>query len=80
MDIQQKLAKFSQILEILIIFLKHFGLEIFKNKVHNTLDVPLLFYGREVWTLRKKDEKRLISFEMKFFRRTAGTPFLTTKN
>jgi len=41
-------------LEILIIFLKQLGLEIFKNKVYITLYVLILFYGREIWTLGKK--------------------------
>jgi hypothetical protein len=41
-------------------------------KVYNTLALSTLPYGSEMWTLRQKDEKRLTSTEMKFFRRTAG--------
>ena len=42
--------------------------KISRIKVHNTLAFPTLFHGREIWTLRKKDKKRLTSIEMKFFR------------
>jgi len=40
---------------------------------------PRLLYRSEICTLRRKDEKLLASSEIKFFRRTTGTPFLTTK-
>jgi hypothetical protein len=33
---------------------------------------PVLSYGSEAWTIRRTDEKRLISAEMRFLRRTAG--------
>jgi NADPH-dependent 7-cyano-7-deazaguanine reductase QueF-like protein len=31
--------------------------KISRIKVHNTLAFPILFHGREIWTLRKKDKK-----------------------
>jgi hypothetical protein len=37
-----------------------------------TLARPVLIYGREAWTIRKADEKRLQAGEMKFMRKTAG--------
>ena len=40
--------------------------------VYNALALPILLYGSEIWTLRKKDEKQSQSIEMKFFRRIAG--------
>jgi hypothetical protein len=33
---------------------------------------PVLSYGREAWTIRRTDERRLISAKMRFLRRTAG--------
>ena len=36
-------------------------------------------YGREIWTLRNKDTKRLTSVEKEFFGRTAGTHFFDHK-
>jgi hypothetical protein len=41
-------------------------------KVYNTLAVPTLIYGSEIWTLRKQDKTRLITSEIKFLRKTAG--------
>jgi hypothetical protein len=41
-------------------------------KVYNTLAVPTLIYGSEIWTLRKQGKTRLTTSEMKFLRKTAG--------
>jgi hypothetical protein len=71
-DIQQQMAKFSQLQKYLNVYLKQLGLEMLKNKIYNTLDVRILLYGREIWALKKKDEKQLTSFEITFFRRTVG--------
>ena len=46
-----------------------------KNKAHNALDhpPPIILYGSEIWTLRKKKiKKRMTSNEIKIFRRSAG--------
>lgn len=43
-----------------------------KLKVWNTLAVPTLIYGSEIWTLRKEDVTKLTTSEMKFLRKTAG--------
>ena len=50
-------------------------------QVYNTLALPVLLYGSEIWTLGKKDEtKRLISIEIKYFlEEQQGTPFVTPK-
>jgi hypothetical protein len=40
--------------------------------IYKTLARPVLSYGSEAWTIRRADEKRLISAEMHFLRRTAG--------
>jgi hypothetical protein len=39
---------------------------------HVTTPNSLLSYGSDAWTIRRTDEKRLISVEMRFLRRTAG--------
>jgi len=39
---------------------------------------PILIYRSKIWTLRKQDRKRLTSIEIKLFRRTPGTTFVTT--
>jgi hypothetical protein len=39
---------------------------------HKTLARPLLTYGCEAWTIRKQDEERLATAEMKFMRRTCS--------
>jgi hypothetical protein len=40
--------------------------------IYKTLGRPVLSYGSEAWTIRRTDESRLISAEMRFLRRTAG--------
>jgi hypothetical protein len=40
-------------------------------RTYKTLARSVLFYGSEAWTIRT-DERRLISAEMRFMRRTAG--------
>ena len=41
-------------------------------KVYNTLAIPVLTFGCEVWSLRKTDKQRITAAEMRFLRRTAG--------
>jgi hypothetical protein len=70
-DFQQK-AKFAQILGILNnTFKPSLVQKSLKIKIYNTLALPTLLYGNEIWTLKQKDKNRLTSGEMKFFRRTA---------
>jgi hypothetical protein len=40
--------------------------------IYKTLARPVLSYGSEAWTIRRIDEKRLISSEMSFLSRTTG--------
>ena len=73
--IQQKLAKFSEILGILNHTFKPNLVQKFSRiQVYNSWLFPLLYIEG-----RKKYIKRLTSIVMKIFGRTAGTPFLTTK-
>ena len=34
-----------------------------------TIVFPVLLYAAETWTVNKEDEKRLIGFEMRYYRR-----------
>jgi adenine specific DNA methylase Mod len=48
-------------------------------KVYNALALPILLYGSEIWTLRRKNKKQLTSIDMKYCIRTAGYRFLDHK-
>jgi hypothetical protein len=48
-------------------------------KLYKILAKPTLVYGSETWTLRRADERRLMSAEMRFIRRTAGYTLLDRK-
>jgi hypothetical protein len=48
-------------------------------KIYNTLAIPALIYGSEIWTLTQQDKSRLKASEMKFLRRTAGYTLLDHK-
>ena len=39
---------------------------------HNTLALPVLFYGSETWTIKARDPRRITAAEMKYMRRRAG--------
>jgi len=55
-DIQQHVAKFTQIPGILNCTFKiKFGPEISSTK-YNALTFPILLYGSEIWTVRGKEE------------------------
>jgi hypothetical protein len=41
-------------------------------KLYKTTTVPVLMYGREAWTIKKKDISRIQSAEMKFLRSVKG--------
>jgi hypothetical protein len=40
--------------------------------IYKTLAIPFLSYGSEAWTIRRTYERRLISAEICFLRRTKG--------
>jgi hypothetical protein len=42
-----------------------------RTRVYNTLAVPTLIYGCEVWALKKTDKRRITAAEMRFMRKTA---------
>jgi hypothetical protein len=41
-------------------------------KLGNTLALPVWLYGRETWTIKARDTRRIKAAEMKYMRRTAG--------
>ena len=41
-------------------------------KLYNTLELSVLLYGSETWTVKASDARRIIAAEMKYMRRTAG--------
>jgi hypothetical protein len=41
-------------------------------KLYNTLAVPTLLHGRENWTSKARDARRITAGRMKYMRRTAG--------
>jgi hypothetical protein len=43
-----------------------------RTHIYKTLARQILSYGSEAWTIRRIDERRLISVEMCFLRRNAG--------
>ena len=42
------------------------------NKLYNTQALPFLLPGRETWTIKASDARRITAVEMKCMRRTAG--------
>jgi hypothetical protein len=43
-----------------------------KTQIYKTLAIPPQSYGSKAWTVRRNDERMLMSTEMHFVRRTAG--------
>jgi hypothetical protein len=50
-----------------------------KSSQIKALALPILPHGSEIWIVRQRDEKRMISIEKKSFRRTAGCTVLDHK-
>jgi len=77
-DIQQKLANFAQkILGILNNTFEPTLVPKFSRiKVYNALALPILLYRIEIWSLRKKEKKKIDINQDETFRRTAGHTLL----
>jgi hypothetical protein len=50
-----------------------------KIKIIQTLALPTLLYGSEIWTIKQCDKNRLRTAEMKYFRQTEGYTLLNHK-
>jgi len=73
LDIDKKLNNFLKITGILnSVFRPQKTLKKTRIKLYNTLDLPVLLYGSETWTVKERDGRRITAAEMKNKRRTAG--------
>jgi hypothetical protein len=72
-DLDIKAANFVRVLGIINqIFKPSLVSSHTRIRVYKTLARPVLSYGSETWTVRRTDERRLISAEMRLLRKTAG--------
>jgi len=73
LDIDNKFFNFMKITGILNnVFRPQKTLRNTTIKLHNTLALPVLLYGSEIWTVTASDARRITAAEMKYMRRTAG--------
>ncbi|KAJ4443543.1 hypothetical protein ANN_05216 [Periplaneta americana] len=76
-DMSNKISKFIKITGVInAVFKSSHVQKHTRLKVYKTLARPVLTYGSEAWTIRKADEQRLTTAEMRFMRRTAGCSLL----
>lgn len=76
-DMSNKISKFIKITGVInTVFKTSHVQKHTRLKVYKTLARPVLTYGSEAWTIRKADEQRLTTAEMRFMRRTAGCSLL----
>jgi hypothetical protein len=79
-DVKNKISKFLQVTGIINNVSKPNQVQkSSRMKIYNTLAIPTLIYGSEIWTLTQEDKSRLKASEMKFLRRTAGYTLLDHK-
>jgi ABC-type ATPase involved in cell division len=77
--VKNKISKFLQVTGTINNILKPNQVQkSSRMKIYNTLAIPTLIYGREIWTLTQ-DKSRLKASEIKFLRRTAGYTLLDHK-
>jgi hypothetical protein len=71
-DLEDKLQTYNKINGIIW---RHFGKQMTKEsklRIHNITAKAALKFGREIWVLKKRDEQRLESAQMKFLRHLQG--------
>jgi hypothetical protein len=72
-DLNIKVANFVKVIAIINqIFKPSLVSRHTRIHIYKTLARLVLSYGSEAWTIRRTDERRLLSAEMRFLRRTAG--------
>jgi len=80
LDIENKLNNFLKITDILNnVFRPQKTLKKTIIKLYNTLALPLLLCGSEIWTIKASDARRITAAEMKYMRRTAGYTWTDNK-
>jgi hypothetical protein len=71
-DLNIKAANFVKVLGIINQIFKPSLISIHTRiRIYKTLAGPVLSYGSEAWTIKRTAERRLMSAEMRFLRRTA---------
>jgi len=66
MDIDNKVNNFFNITGILNnVFRPQKTLKKTRIKLYNTLALPILLYGSEIWTIKASDARRITAAEMK---------------
>jgi hypothetical protein len=79
-DVKNNISKFLQVTGTINNVLKPNQVQkSSRMKIYNTLAIPTLIYGSEIWTLTQQNKSRLKASEMKFLRRTAGHTLLDHK-
>ena len=80
LEIDNKLHIYLKITGVLNnVFRSQKALKKTRIKLYNTLSLPVLLYGRETWTLKARDARRITAAEMKYMRRTAGRTWIDYK-
>jgi hypothetical protein len=78
-DVENKISKFLQVTGTINTVLKPNQVQkSSRMTIYNTLAIPALIYGSEIWILTQ-DKSRLKASEIKFLRRTAGYALLDHK-
>jgi hypothetical protein len=73
LDIDKILHNYLKIIGILNnVFRPHKSLKKTRIKLYNTLDLPVLLYGSETWTVKARDGRRITAAWLKYMRRRAG--------
>jgi hypothetical protein len=73
LDIDNKLRNYLKITSILNnVFRPQKTLKKTIIRLYNTLALPVLLYGRETWTIKTRDARRITAAEIKYMRRRGG--------
>ena len=71
-DIEEKITKFLRVTGLINRIMNPNNIrKETRIRIYNTLAVPMLTYGSEVWALKKRDKQRISAAEMRFMRKTA---------
>jgi hypothetical protein len=79
-DLNDKLSKFQNICGVIARTLKKKTRRETNLKFYKIMAVPVLLYGSETWTLRKRDWNTIQAAEMKYLRTVKGCTRLEIRN